>query len=1084
MWIVRLALRRPYTVAVLAILIVIMGILSIKSMLVDIFPVIDIPVVGVVWSYPGLSAEEMERRIIYISERSISTTVNGVARIESESIPGVGILRIYFQDGTAIGSAIAQISAVSQTALRAMPPGLTPPNVIEFNASNLPVAQLMLQGNGLSEEKIYDYALNFIRVKLFTIPGLATPAPYGGRSRQVSIDVNPQLLAAKGLSTSDVTNALLQSNLILPAGTARIGSYEYNVLLNSSPLTVNAFETIPLKVANNAPILIGDIAKVSDGFADQTNIVRVNGKRASYLNILKKASASTLDVVDRLKAALESIRALAPEGLNINIEFDQSKFVKDAILSVVHEAVISSILVSLMVLFFLGSWRSVFVICTSIPLSILVGILGLKLTGNTFNIMTLGGLSLAIGMLVDDATVEVENIHRNHALGLPLTMAILTGASQIALPAIMATLAICIVFSPVILLSGPAKFLFTPMAEAVVFSMLASYFLSRTLVPILCRMLLASEHHAASGERKAVTSFWARFDMWRESLFTKLQSSYDRVIHKVMDHRGFVLAICGGIIVLSGFVVLFVGTDFFPSTDTGLMKLHFRAPAGLRIEKSEEIIESVEKVIRGIIPESELSTINSMIGVPASWNLAFVPTDNIAGMDSEILIALKPYHKPTVGYMQAIRNQLKSTFPNCTAYFQSADIVNQVLNFGLSSPIDVQIEGSNAAKSYEYAKSLRDAIQSIPGAVDVNIKQVLDYPTLKLNVDRVRAAKLGLTQRDFANSMLIALSSSSLISPSFFLNPQNGVNYTVAVKVPLKQMTSVQDLLMSPITSANPNASAPSSGGPAQQNSQFTQTLGNFVNVDSVSTLDSISHKNVQRVLDVTANVEDRDLGSVIHDIKEKIAKLGKLPPGTNINIRGQNEIMEEAFTNLGIGLILAIILVFLLMVVLFQSWLDPFIVLMAVPGALVGILWTLLITGTTINVVSFMGAIMAVGIAASNAILLVSFANDVRNEKPISAHDAALEAGKTRLRPVLMTALAMIIGMIPTALGLGQGGEQNAPLGRAVIGGLITATIVTLFVVPVIYSYLRKAAPTKHLLEERFAAESEGKEFHLENRT
>ena len=1077
MWIVRLALRRPYTAAVLALLIIIMGVLSLNSMLIDIFPVIDIPVVGVVWSYPGLSAEEMERRIVYISERSISTTVNGVARIESQSIPGVGIMRIYFQNGTSIGGAIAQISSVSQTALRSMPPGLTPPSVIEFNASNLPVAQLMLQGNGLSEEKIYDYALNFIRVKLFTIPGLATPAPYGGKSRQINVDVNPQLLSAKGLSTTDVTNSLLQSNLILPAGTARIGQYEYNILLNSSPLTVSAFESIPLKLSGNVPILLGDVSKVSDGFADQTNIVRVNGKRASYLNILKKADASTLGVVDRLKGTLESIKALAPQGLDISIDFDQSKFVKDAIYSVVHEAGISSLLVSLMVLFFLGSWRSVFVICTSITLAILVGVIGLKLVGNSINIMTLGGLSLAIGMLVDDATVEVENIHRNHALGLPLTVAILTGASQIALPAITATLAICIVFSPVILLSGPAKFLFTPMAEAVVFSMLASYFLSRTLVPILCRMLLSQEHHDTSAKKEVMTK-WDRFDVWRLGVLDALQKHYDAAITAVMQHRKFVLSICAVVLILSGFIVLFVGRDFFPTTDTGLMKLHFRAPAGLRIEKTEEMVSRVENVIRSVVPESELSTINSMIGVPASWNLAFVPTDNIAGMDSEILIALKPDHKPTMEYMQAIRSQIKSTFPDCTAYFQSADIVNQVLNFGLSSPIDIEIEGPNVTKNYEYAKTLRDRIQEVPGAVDVNIKQVFDYPTLRLNVDRVRAARVGLTQRDFANSMLIALSSSSLISPSYYLNPLNGVNYTVAVKVPLKQMSSVQDLLLSSITPAT--APDPSAGnGPSSlQGTQSTQTLGNFVNVESVSTLDSISHKNVQRIIDITANLEGRDLGGVIHDIKEKIAQLGKLPPGVAINIRGQNEIMEESFTNLGIGLILAIVLVFLLMVVLFQSWLDPFIVLTAVPGALVGILWTLLMTGTTINVVSFMGSIMAVGIAASNSILLVSFANDVRNERPLSASEAALEAGKTRLRPVLMTALAMIIGMIPTALGLGEGGEQNAPLGRAVIGGLITATIVTLFLVPIIYSYLRQALPTKHLLEARFAAESEGKEF------
>lgn len=1085
MWIVALALRRPYTMGVAAALIFIMGLLSIKSMLVDIFPVIDIPVVAVIWTYDGLSTEDMERRIMLVSERSISTTVNGVSRIESDSLPGIGLLRIYFQAGTEIGGAIAQIGAVSQTALRAMPPGLTPPTIIQFNASNVPVAQLTMTSRTMPEEKIADYALNFIRSKLFTIPGLVTPSPYGGKVRQVTVAVDPHLSAAKGLSISDVMNALQVSNLILPAGTARIGDQELNILLNSSPDTIADFEKIPVKVSGAVPVTLGEVAKVTDGFADQTNIVRINGKRASFLSILKKADASTLFVVDSLKKILDSIREVAPPGLDLQLDFDQSKFVKEATSSVVREAVISSLLVSLMVLFFLGSWRSVLVICTSIPLSIFVGIIGLNLTGNSINIMTLGGLSLAIGMLVDDATVEVENIHRNRNEGHPLTVAILRGAQQIALPAIMATLAICIVFFPVVLLTGPAKFLFTPMAVSVVISMLASYVLSRSLVPVLCRILLEHEHHDVPGKEGSVSGpgFIVRFNAWREGLFLKLQNAYGKLAAATLENRGFVIVVFLTALGLTLIVPFIIGSDFFPVTDTGLMKMHFRAEPGLRIERTEELIAQAEDEIRRIIPEEELSTINSMLGVPVPANLAFVPTDNIAGMDAEILIALKEGHKPTQGYMQAIRAQMKALFPACNIYFQPADIISQVLSFGLSAPIDVQVESTDFTKSFEVARSLRDRFRKIPGTADVNIRQGFDYPTLKLNVDRERAARIGFTQKDVANSVLIALSSNSLLSPAFYVNPENDVNYDVTVKVPLHKLNTIQELLLTPITTLGGEMPINLGGtGPTADlnpGTPMTQTLGSLASVENRVTLQSISHNSIQRVLDVTANVEGRDLGGVIHDINREVAALGTLPPGMLVKIRGQGEVMHEAFTNLGIGLCLAIVLVFLLMVILFQSWTDPFIVLTAVPGALMGILWTLLLTGTTINVVSFMGTIMAVGIASANAILLVSFANEVRLEKPVSALEAALLAGKTRLRPVLMTALAMIIGMIPTALGFGEGGEQNAPLGRAVIGGLLAATVVTLFVIPVVYSYFRQALPTKDLLEARFKAESKGEVFN-----
>jgi multidrug efflux pump subunit AcrB len=1070
MWIVRLALRRPYTIAVGAILIFILGFMSIFAMQVDIFPVIDIPVVGVVWAYPGLSAEDMERRVVLITERAISTTVNGVSNMESQSIPGIGLLRIYFQQGTDIGASIAQMSAVCSTILRILPPGMQPPVILQFNASNLPVAQLTVASDTLPEQTLFDYGLNFLRVRLFTIPGLSIPAPYGGLSRQINVDVDPNALLSRGLSPQDVVNALQSSNLILPAGTARIGNLEYDVSLNSSPRSVKQFNDIPVRIVGDQPVTLGDVAKVSDAFADQTNIVRVNGHRSTYLNLLKKSNASTLSVIESVKKLLPSLQAAAPKGMNLRLDFDQSVFVKGAISSVLREAVISSILVSLMILLFLGSWRSVIVVCTSIPLAILVSIVGLKLLGHSINIMTLGGLSLAIGMLVDDATVEVENIHRNRLLGLPLTVAILTGAQQIALPAIMATLAICVVFFPVVLLTGPSQFLFTPMALAVVMAMLASYVLSRSLVPILCRMLL--EHEEMHDKGHEMFPAFSRF-------FDRLQARYDAVLQTLFENRKLVMSAAGIFFAVTLITPFVIGTDFFPQTDTGLMKLHFRAPAGTRIEATEELVAKAEDTIRKIVPKDELATINSMLGVPISYNLAFVPTDNVGGMDAEILIALKENHHATQGYMKEIRKQLTEQFPGASIFFQPADIVNQVLNFGLSSAIDINIEGSNFEQSYDYVKKLQENLRHIPGLVDVNLKQVFDYPNLDINVDRIRAARLGLSQRDVANSLLITLSSSALVAPSYFLNPQNNVNYIVAVKVPLHKMTSVDDLLSTPITPTggilNP-ALGPKD--PLSLPSSQAQRLGNLSTMTTTSTLNEISHLNVQRVLNINGRVEERDLGSVISDINRSIKELGELPAGMKIKVRGQGEVMNESFFKLGLGLILAMVLVYLLMVVLFQSWLDPFIVMVAVPGALTGILWMLLLTGTTINVESFMGSIMAVGIAASNSILLVSFANDVRVEKNVDVVESALLAGKTRLRPVLMTALAMIIGMLPAALALGEGGEQNAPLGRAVIGGLLIATLVTLFIVPIVYSLLRKGVPTKHLLDEKLARE-EGEVHH-----
>ena len=1084
MWIVRLALRRPYTIAVMSLFIVFMGILSMTRMIADIFPTIDIPVVMAVWSYGGLSAQEMERRVILIAERSYSTSVNGIDRIESESIAGIGLMKLYFQPGTDVGGAIAQISASSGPILRILPPGIQPPVIIQYNASNVPVTQLTLSSDTMPEQNIVDYALNFLRVQLFTIPGIAIPGPYGGKQREVTVDVLPKVLAAKGLSASDIVSTLQSSNIIVPAGTARIGKTEYNVMMNSSPSAVREFNQIPVKVVGGAPVLLGDVARVADGFADQETMVHVNGKKAAFIAILKHADASTLNVVDSVRRMLPLVRATAPKALNVKMDFDQSVFVRGAITGVVREAILASLLVSLMILVFLGSWRSMVIVCASIPLSIMAGIIGLKLTGNTFNIMTLGGLALAIGMLVDDATVAVENIHRNLALGKPLTVAILDGAREVSVPAIVATLAICIVFFPVVLLYGPARFLFTPLAVAVVFSMLASYVLSRTLVTTMYRKLMVG--HADPGANASpaqklslATRLSAAFNRGRDRAFARFQNAYGGVLETGLHHRVFTLTVAA-LISLASLPLLFVlGQDFFPSVDAGLMKFHFRAPVGTRVEETEKLVLQVEDRIRKIIPSDELETLNDLVGVPLSYNLAYVPSENVGPMDAEISVALKPRHHPTRQYMHEVRRVLREEFPGTSIWFQPADITTQVLNFGLAAPIDVQIQGLDFSQTYPLAARLRSEFERIPGVADAHIAQVLNYPTLHINVDRVRAAQIGLSQQKVANTVLISLSSSSLIAPSYFLNPVNNVNYFVVVKVPLPELTSIQNLTATPLTGPGASDLLQPGGmpGPTDLPSLGSDTIGSVSNVYREVTPALINHYTVQRVLDVNANVEGRDLGGVIRDIRAKIAGLGNLPASIQILIRGQNQVMEESFRSLLLGLLVAVVLVYFLMVILFQSWVDPFIIMFAVPGALVGILWMLALTGTTINVESLMGSIMAVGIAVSNSILLVSFANDIRVERGISAREAALEAGKTRLRPVLMTALAMIIGMVPMALAMGEAGEQNAPLGRAVIGGLVVATLVTLLVVPVIYSLLRKGAVTKHLLEERFLAEERGEQ-------
>jgi multidrug efflux pump subunit AcrB len=1075
MGLVRLALRRPYTIAILSLLILLLGALAMQRMVVDFFPKINIPVVFVGWNYPGLSAEEMERRVVIISERAYSTTVNGIERIESHCIPGTGLVKVYFQEGTDIGASIAQMNAVNGTILRILPPGITPPLIIQYDAATVPIVQMNFFSNSVPEGALFDHALNFVRVKLFTIPGLTVPAPFGGRQRQVNVDLDPTLMQSKGVSPYDVVNALQTSNVLAPAGTARIGSIDYNIMTNASPAAVDQFRDMPIKVVHGVPVLLSDVAKVGDGFAEQTNIVHVNGKRATYLTILKHSDASSLTVVDSTRALLPDIRKAAPPDVDINLDFDQSVYVRSAIRNVVSEAVIASLLVSLMVLLFLGSWRNTIVVITSIPLAIFAGILGLYFTGQTINLMTLGGLSLATGILVDDATVAVENIHRHRSMGQHLMIAILDGSREVALPRTMATLAIAIVFIPVAFLYGVSKYLFIPLALAVVFSLMASYFLSFTLVPMLSRQLLASERHSEHG-------LAARLNQYRENTLDGLRDGYGHVMEVVMHHRPFVLVCLLLIGTVSFFLLRVVGTDFFPTADVGILKLHFRAPIGTRIEDTEKIVLRVEDEIRKLIPASELGSINDMVGVPLFYNLAFVPTDNISGMDADILISLKGEHRPSDYYQRLIRDKIPPLFPGTSLYFQNADIVTQVLNFGLPAPIDIQIQDSNFERAQRYAGKLRTELERVPGVVDLRQIQVLNYPAMRVNVDRLRAARLGLTARDVANSLLTSLSSSILIAPSYFLAP-NGVNYVVSVQTPIRKVESVEQLMSTSITQAagaiidgtpNPAINAPLSAPVSR--------LANFASLKPETSYQSVSHYTVQRVIDLAANIEGRDLGGTVSEIKKAIEKITgekDFPPTSKILIRGQFQVMEASFSSLFFGLLLAIVLVYALLVMLFQSWVDPFIIMMAVPGALIGILWMLALTGTTLNVMSLMGAIMAVGIGVSNSILVVSFANDVRVAHPeMTVLEAAIEAGRTRLRPVLMTALAMIIGMVPMAVGLGEGGEQNAPLGRAVIGGLAIATVATLFVVPVIYTFLRRGRPVSHELDTRFEAEARGEIF------
>jgi len=1095
MWIVRLALRRPYTFVVMSVAILLLGVTSILTMPVDIFPFIDIPVVSIVWNYTGMSPSEMESRILTVFERAMTTTVNDIEHIESQSYYGVSIVKVYFQPNVKIDMAMAQITAQSNSVTRAMPPGIFPPSIIKYDASSVPILQLGLESKTLSEEEINDLAQNFIRTPLATVQGAAVPSPYGGKSRQVVVDLDPNALYAKQLSAIDVSNAFNLQNLIVPAGNIKIGDTEYSVRLNSSPELLSDMNNLPIKTVNGATVYLKDVATVRDGFSVQQNIVRTNGTRGALLTILRNGQASTLDIVNKVKAQLPRIVASMPPALKMRLLFDQSLFVRAAISGVVKEAVTAALLTGFMILLFLGSWRSTVIVCISIPLSILTSLIILKLMGHTINVMTLGGLALAVGILVDDATVEIENTHRNLAMKKPLVRAVLDGAQQIAIPAFVSTLSICIVFAPVLLLTGAARFLFTPLALAVVFAMLASYMLSRTLIPTMVHYMLKPEvamyrtgEHGEGGTAEGHPLIW-RIHFAFNRKFERFRAAYTGLLDWALDHRPAVLAAFVIFSLGSLGLVYLVGRDFFPTVDSGQIRLHAQAPAGTRIEKTELIFAEIEKEIRDVIPAGELDTILDNIGVPpGGFNLAFGDSSVIGSNDGDILISMTADHSPTEITTERLRKRLHEKFPGIVFFFEAANITNQILNSGLPAPIDVQVTGRDSGPNYNIAEHLSERIARIPGAADVHVHQVVNAPELRINVDRVKAGQLGLTQRDVASSLLISLSGSSQVAPSFWLNWKNGVSYNVLIQTPQYKLDSMDKLMRTPVsvagsavafntlgstegvanqgdgsTGAAPNQNSAAYGNPGALPYQ-TQLLSNLATIEHSVGPEIANHYNVQPVFDVYANIDRRDLGGLASQV-EKIIRQTKIPPTTQIIMRGQAATMQSSFYRLGLGMLAAIVLVYLLMAVNFQSWADPFIILSALPGALAGILWMLYVTQTTLNVPSAMGAIMCIGVATANSILMVVFANDERREGK-DARAAALSAGYTRLRPVLMTAAAMILGMLPMALGIGEGAEQNSPLGRAVIGGLLLATVTTLLIVPIVYSYLRIEPPIDHDLQ------------------
>jgi multidrug efflux pump subunit AcrB len=1046
MWIVQLALRRPYTFVVMAILIVVMGAVSIFSTPTDIFPNINIPVVSIIWSYNGLVPEEMSNRIVSVTERNLTTVVDNIEHIESQSLYGIAVVKVFLQPTASLDRAVAQITASSQTQLRQLPPGSTPPLIIAYSASSVPVLQLALSGKNLSEQQLNDYGLNFIRTQLITIPGAAVPYPYGGKQRQVQVDLNPAALQAKGLSALDVVNAIAAQNLILPTGTSKIGSKEYNVdIPNAAPQTIADLNRIPIKTIGDTTVYIKDVAWVRDGFPPQTNIVRVNGQRSVLLTVQKAGDASTLNVISGIKSLLPRIAATVPPQLRMDPLADQSVFVLGAISGVVREALIAACLTALMILIFLGSWRSTIIIATSIPLAILCSIIVLSLLGQTINIMTLGGLALAVGILVDDATVEVENINRNRELHPDQSMdeVVLDSAMQIATPAFVSTLSICIVFAPMFLLSGVARYLFLPLAEAVVFAMLASYILSRTIVPTMAKYLLRNDRsHENAGPRR---NPFVRLQQNFEHRFEQLRASYRALLERCLGHRRtFLLTFSGACLGSLAILIPWLGQDFFPSVDAGSFKLHLRAPTGMRIENTAFLCDLVENSIRRQIPPAEVSNIIDNIGLPYSGiNLSYSNSAPVGTSDADILVTLSAKHHPTANYVNALRVSLAKEFPGVTFAFLPSDMVTQILNFGLPAPIDIQIIGNDVQGNRVWADQLLEKVRYVPGTADLRIQQPFDNPYVHLRVERTKAQELGFSAHDIAQNVLVSLSGSFQTSPTFWLDPKTGVSYTIATQTPQYRTATIPDLLNTPVTGTNP--SAPPS------------VMASLVSMQRGSGMAVVSHYNVAPVIDVFGSVDGRDLGAVSRDINRTIDSLrNQLPRGSQVVIRGQVQTMRSSYVGLLVGLVFAILLDYLLIVVNFQSWLDPFIMISALPAALAGIAWMLFVTHTTLSVPALMGAIMCMGVATANSILVVSFAREqiAEGKDPVTA---ALEAGFTRFRPVLMTALAMIIGMVPMALGLGDGGEQNAPLGRAVIGGLLFATVSTLFFVPTFFSLLHR---------------------------
>lgn len=1048
MWIVEVALKRPYTFIVMALLIAIFGTLAAIRTRVDIFPSIDIPVVSVVWTYSGLLPKDMSDRVIYYYERQLTAQVGSIQRIESQSLNGFGVVKIYFQPDADIGAALAQVTAASQTVLKLLPVGITPPYVLRYSATSVPILNLALSSKTLPEDQLFDAGQNFIRPQLATVNGAALPSPYGGKVLQVQVDLDQRAMQAYQVSADDVVNAIAAQNLILPAGTEKIGNFEWSVALNASPTVLDRINDLPLKRVDGAVIYVRDVAYAHQGSPPQTNMVFVNGTKAVLMSILNSGAASTLDIISGVKERLGRIKAGLPHDLELHAVGDQSTFVKAAVMGVVREGALAAVLTGLMMLLFLGSWRSTAIIMVAIPLAILFSLTALSWRGETINVMTLGGLALAVGILVDDGTVTLENISWHLEQGKPLQTAIMDGAQQIVLPAFVTLVCICVVFAPMLLLGGVVGYLFRPMAEAVTFALIGSFLLSRTLVPTLANYLLRAHGSAGAPPGTANDALatpsrnpFKRFQAGFERGFDRVRSTYRALLGLALAHpyrfaSGFIACV-----VLSFGLVPFLGQNFFPTVDAGRMLLHMRAQIGTRIEETARITGEVEGTIRQLIPKSELESIVSNIGLPISGiNIAYNNTGTIGPEDADILVSLNADHAPVAEYIKTLRTVLPEKFPGITFSFLPADIVAQILNFGLPSPIDIQVIGPKQDANYAYATDLLRKIRTVPGIADLRIQQAFGYPQINVAVHRSLAELVGISQRDVANSLLVTLSGSSQIKPNFWLNDANGVSYPIVVQMPQYRIDTLSDLINVPIV--------PPQGGPSQ-------LLGGLSGIDFGPSAGLVSHYDSQPLIDIFGAVQGRDLGAVSSDINRILKQTKKdLPPGSYVAMRGQVETMGSAYTQLYFGLVSAFVLIYLVIAVNFQSWTDPLIIIGALPGALAGIVWMLFATGTTLSVPALTGALMCMGIATANSVLLVSFAREAL-ERGGDAAEAALEAGYTRFRPVIMTALAMMIGMLPMALAMGEGGEQNAPLGRAVIGGLLVATLATLFFVPVMFSIL-----------------------------